>query len=249
MLSDDMFDQLLGEADPVRGNDLAQPDDLAATRIRARVGQRSRRLRLHRMIMMPTVTLAVVGGTAGTYAWVAGDGHGHTRDSTTVDCTASARRGGLIAFDATHEDPVQACRRQWRELFGTATPSQLTACVDGSLQGSIKVYPGGPDQCERHRADRYVGPTAQQRRLAAFRADLTAQFGRRGCTSYPKTRELITRLLAEHRLKGWMTRNLKTADNPNRREGPCAEIGHYDEPRRVIWLVDHDPHDPINYTG
>jgi hypothetical protein len=152
-----------------------------------------------------------------------------------------------VAFDAAQEDPVQACRRLWPKMFGTQAPSQLTTCVDSSRQGSIKVYPGGPEQCQRHHADRYLGPTDQQRRLALFRAD-AAEFGRRGCTSYPNTRELITRLLTKHGLTGWTTRDLTAADDPHPREGSCAEISHYDEPHRIIWLVDHDPHGPINNT-
>ena len=60
-----------------------------------------------------------------------------------VDCVGSSQADGRTSFVAGVDDPIQNCRQVWPEYFGTAAPAQLTACVDGSPQGSIKVYPGG----------------------------------------------------------------------------------------------------------
>ncbi|MBC6458261.1 hypothetical protein [Actinomadura sp. HBU206391] len=248
MLSDEELERRMRHADPTRSTHLADSDGPMATRILAQARRRSQRRRVRLIVAVPLAALAVVSGTAGTYAWVAGDGKGHALDSNTVDCENPARNGaGGIHFDAAQDDPVRACREAWPRFFGAPAPDRLTACVDSSPQGSIKVYPGGRDQCALHRAAPYAGPTDEQRRLARFRVELNDRFAHRGCTSYSETRKLIKALLAEHRLTGWTLRRHMTLSTP-RQEGPCAEVSDYSEPERVIWLVDRPPSESANDT-
>lgn len=246
MLSDEEFDRALRDADPVRGRTDGGFDEAAAASTLSRARRRAGRARTRRLVVMPVVALAVVGATAGTYAWVAGDGRGHALDALSVDCVRSATADATFALDAAREDPVGVCEGAWKEAFGTAPPERLTACVDSSGQGSIKVYPGGREQCARHRADPYRGASAEQRRLAEFRADLRDRFADRGCTSFPATADLIRGLLAEHGLTGWKPRTFRTADEAA--GGPCAEISYYDGKSRTVWLGDRDPGADVNYV-
>ncbi|WUH90902.1 hypothetical protein OG900_12905 [Streptomyces sp. NBC_00433] len=194
---------------------------------------------------MPVVALTVAGVTAGTRAWVAGDGKGHTLDSTAVTCVSGDHSDAGFTFDSVSQDPVRICRQQWQEMFGRPAPGKLTACVDSSAQGSIKVYPGGRDQCGRHRADPYTGPTREQLGLAAFRSDIRARFDGRTCVTYPEFRHVVDRLLAEHGLTGWSSGHFQTAEK--KPEGDCAEISYYDEPKRTIWLGDHEAGTPLTF--
>jgi len=245
MLSDEALDRMLRASDPDPDGRATDPDSPVATGILARVRQRTRRRRRRTWVMVPTVALVVTGATAGTYAWVAGDGQGHTLDSTGLACVSSDGSDASLGFDPSTGDPVDACRERWHELFGQAPPAELTACVDSSRQGSIQVYPGGRDQCRSHRSDPYLGPTQEQLRLSHFRADLRKQFADRTCVPHPEFRKAIGRLLDRHGLTGWTARHFQTADREP--EGPCADVSHYDETERIIWLGDHKAGTPLSW--
>ncbi|MFD3310891.1 hypothetical protein [Streptomyces sp. NPDC058694] len=245
MLSDDVLDRMLRNSDPDPGDAATDPNSPAAERILAQVRRRTRQRRRRTLIMAPVVALVVAGATAGTYAWVAGDGKGHTLDSTGLNCVSSSQSDASIGFDPGTDDPVAACRKAWPEMFGQSAPDALTACVDSSLQGSIEVYPGGKDQCARHRADPYLGPTREQLGLSRLRADLKEHFADRTCIPHPELRKVIGGLYARYGLDGWEARHFQTADKEP--EGPCADISFIDEPERVIWLGDHKDGDPINW--
>ncbi|MEU5703546.1 hypothetical protein [Streptomyces aurantiacus] len=245
MLSDEALDRMLRDSDPDPGERATDPDSPVATRILARVRQSTRRRRRRLLVMVPTVALVVTGATAGTYAWVAGDGRGHTLDSTGLSCVSSADGDAVLNFDPGTDDPVDTCRERWRESFGQAAPTELTACVDSSQQGSITVYPGGRDQCGSHRSDPYLGPTEEQLALSRFRADLKKQFPDRTCIPHPEFRKVIDRLLDRHGLTGWTARHFQTADREP--EGACADVSHYDETDRIIWLGDHRSGTPLTW--
>jgi hypothetical protein len=118
MLSDDELDLMLRGSDPVRGGSaddgggqggrtldsrvadsrVAGPDSPVALRILARVRGRTRRRRRRVLVLVPVVALSVAGVTAGTYAWVAGDGHGHTGNSTVLSCEADSAHGAVTNF-------------------------------------------------------------------------------------------------------------------------------------------------------
>ena len=245
MLSDDEMDRMLRNSDPGFDTPTADPDSAVAVRILARVRRSTRQRRRRLLVLTPVVAVAVAGATAGTYAWVAGDGKGHTLDSTGLMCVASGEADAVVGFDPASDDPVRTCREQWQELFGQTAPDALTACVDSSRQGSVAVYPGGRGECGRHRADPYTGPTREQLHLALFRTDLKAHFADRTCVSYPEFRKVIDGLLAKHRLTGWSSGHFQTADKEP--EGPCAEISYYDEPEKTIWLGDHQDGTPLHW--
>ncbi|MFD5625464.1 hypothetical protein [Streptomyces sp. NPDC127072] len=238
MLSDEALDRMLRDSDPDPDERATDPDSPVATGILARVRRRARERRRRVLVMVPAVALVVTGATAGTYAWVAGDGRGHTLDSTGLSCVGSATGDAVVAFDPGTDDPVKACRQRWPELFGQPAPAELTACVDSSRQGSINVYPGGRDQCRSHRSDPYLGPTEEQLRLSRFRADLEEQFADRTCVPYPELRRAVTRLVDRHGLTGWTARHAQSAEREP--EGACAEVSHYGETGRVVWLSDHE---------
>lgn len=259
MLNDDELDRMLRSSDPVRGGagggqagapggggPATDPDAPAAVRILARARGRARRRRRRILVLAPVVALTVAGVTAGTYAWVAGDGKGHTLDSKGLVCRGSSQSDAGIHFEVGTDDPVRRCRQQWQGLFGHPAPSALTACVDSSSQGSIVVFPGGREVCGRHRADPYTGPTQEQLHLSAFRADLKSAFAGRTCVPYSEFRQVVARLLTAHALTGWKSRHSQTADKEP--EGACAEIDYYDEPSRTIWLTDHLAGTPIAWT-
>ncbi|MEU4616843.1 hypothetical protein [Streptomyces umbrinus] len=245
MLSDDVLDRMLRNSDPAPGDSATDPNSPAAERILAQVRRRTRQRRRRTLILAPVVALVVAGATAGTYAWVAGDGKGHTLDSTGLVCVGPDQGDAIVGFDPGADDPVAVCRRQWPEMFGQPVPDALTACVDSSQQGSIKVYPGGKDQCASHRADPYLGPTREQLGLSRLRADLREHFADRTCIPHPELRKVIGGLFARHGLDGWKAAHFQTADKEP--EGPCADIGFIDEPERVIWLGDHQDGAPINW--
>lgn len=245
MLSDDELDRMLRAGDPGPGGSVTDPDSPTAARVLARVRRRVRQRRNRMLVLAPVVALTVAGATAGTYAWVAGDGKGHTLDSTGLTCVGPDRGDAVVNFDPATEAPVRKCRQQWQEMFGEPAPDTLTACVDSSQQGSIAVYPGGRDQCGRHRADPYLGPTREQLQLALLRTDIKAHFAERTCVSYPEFRKVVARLLAKHDLTGWSSKHFQTADKEP--EGACAEISYYDEPDRTIWLGDHKAGTPISW--
>ncbi|WP_405864718.1 hypothetical protein [Streptomyces sp. NBC_00005] len=244
MLSDDELTRKLRDNDPNPAPTTTDPQSPIADRILATVRQRTRRRRRRAMVLAPAVALVVAGATAGTYAWVAGDGKGHTLDSTGLTCVGSKNADAVIDFDPVSDDPVKACRGMWKDAFGTPAPDTLTACVDSSRQGSIQVYPGGREQCARHHADPYRGPTREQLNLAHFRTELRTKFAKRTCVSYTEFRKVTNKLLAEYDLTKWSTGHFQTADKEP--EGACAEIVYYDEPARKIWLGDANAGDPIN---
>jgi len=245
MLSDDELDRMLRAGDPGPAGSATDPDSPTAARILARVRRSARQRRRRVLVLAPAVALTVAGVTAGTYAWVAGDGKGHTLDSTGLTCDGPDRGDAVVGFDPGTDDPVRECRQRWPELFGRPAPGTLTACVDSSRQGSIVVYAGGRDQCARHRADPYLGPTREQLGLAHFRTDLKAHFAERTCVPYPEFRKVVGQLLAKHDLTGWKSGHFQTADKEP--EGACAEISYYDEPAKTIWLGDHKAGDPITW--
>ncbi|MFJ2264147.1 hypothetical protein ACIOKD_38690 [Streptomyces sp. NPDC087844] len=245
MLSDEALDRMLHDSDPDPGERATDPDSPVATSVLARVRQRARRRRRRALVMVPTVALVVTGATAGTYAWVAGDGRGHTLDSTGLSCVSSDNGDAVMNFDPGTDDPVATCRVRWPELFGQAAPAELTACVDSSRQGSVNVYPGGRDQCRSHRSDPYLGPTEEQLRFSRFRADLKKEFADRTCVPHPEFRKVVGRLLDRHGLQGWTARHFQTADREP--EGPCADVGFYDETERIIWLGDHKAGTPLSW--
>jgi hypothetical protein len=245
MLSDDALDRMLRDSDPGFDGPAADPRSTAAGQILARVRRRARQRRKRLLAATPAVALAMAGATAATYAWVAGDGHGHTLDSTGLTCVRSDRTDAVVTFDPATEDPVRTCRQQWQDMFGQPAPDTLTACVDSSQQGSIVVYPAGRGTCGRHHADPYTGPTPEQLRLALLRTGLKTQFSERTCIPYPEFTKAISRLLATHDLTGWTSRHSQSADKEP--EGPCAEISYYDEPNRTIWLTDHTADTPMNW--
>ncbi|MFD4562776.1 hypothetical protein ACFWP5_52210 [Streptomyces sp. NPDC058469] len=90
MLSDDELDRMLRNSDPGPGGSATDPDSPTAARILARVRRSARQRRRRIVILAPAVALTVAGVTAGTYAWVAGDGRGHTLDSTGLTCDGPA---------------------------------------------------------------------------------------------------------------------------------------------------------------
>ncbi|WP_328499942.1 hypothetical protein OG828_02395 [Streptomyces sp. NBC_00457] len=243
MLSDDELVRMLRTRDPQPDPSETDPDSPLADRILARVRERTRRRRKRTMVVVPVVALALVGGTAATYAWVAGDGEGHTLDSNGLTCVGSDQSDAVTGFDPGADDPIKVCRQLWQESFGRPAPETLTACVESSEQGSIEVYPGGRDQCARHRADPYRGPTREQVNLAHFRTDLKERVAERDCVSYPEFRDVVSELLAKHRLTGWSAGHFQTGDKEP--EGPCAEVSYFDEPERKIWLGDAKAGDPI----
>lgn len=245
MLSDDELDRRLRDSDPRPGEAATDPDSPAATRILARVRRNARRRRRRTLILVPVLALTVAGVTGGTYAWVAGDGEGHTLASTGLTCHGPDQGDAIVTFDPGTENPVRKCRQRWQEMFGEPAPSTLTACVDSSQQGSIVVYAGGREQCGRHHADPYLGPTREQLGLSHFRTDIKAHFAGRTCIPYPEFRKVVRQLLAEHGLTGWKSGHFQTADKEP--EGPCAEISYYDEPEKTIWLGDHKAGDPITW--
>jgi hypothetical protein len=250
MLSDDELDRMLRGSDPVgsgRRGGLADPDGPAALGILAQARRRWRRRRVRRMVLAPAVVVVVAGATAGTQAWIAGDGEGHSLDSVGLACNhPSEPWDARVDFDVLSETPVEACQRQWQEMFGVPAPTPLIACVDSGEEGAIEVYQGGPEECARNRSDVYAGPTSEQLRLGQFRAALADRFAGETCVSYPELRSAIGELLAEHDLAGWRARNSQTADGPYP-EGPCAEVSDYDEPQRTVWLVGHRAGDPISW--
>lgn len=243
MLTDEELDRMLRGSDPVNRANLADPDDPAALGVLAQVRRRLRRRQVRRVALVPAVVVALAGATAGTHAWIAGDGEGHGLDTTAVDCLQSEKRDAHVGFDILSETPVEACQRQWQEMFGEPAPSPLVACVDSSRQGSIQVHQGGPEECARHRSDPYAGPTTEQLRFARFRDDLPDRLAGQTCVSYPEMRAAISELLAEHDLTGWTSRKFQTADP--RPEGPCAAVSYYDERDRTVWLENHNPADPM----
>lgn len=241
MLSDEELVRMLRVRDPLSDRSATDPDSPAADRVLSRVRQRTRRRRRRTMVLIPAVALALAGGTAATHGWMAGDGSGHTLDSTALDCVDPEQGDVGTGFDPVTDDPIETCRRTWRQHFGRPAPETLTACVDSSRQGSIKVYPGGRDQCARHRSDPYRGPTREQLDLARLRSDLKERFAGRTCVPYHEFRGVLGELLAEHGLSGWSAGHFQTAEKAP--EGPCAEIYYYDEPARTIWLGDNTPGD------
>lgn len=243
MLSDDELTRTLRDSDPCPAPAATDPKSAVADRILVQVLQRTRRGRRRTMVLAPAVAVALAGATAGTYAWVAGDGNGHSLDSTGLTCAASKNADAVIGFDPITDNPVRSCRGHWAEAFGKPAPEMLTACVDGSQQGSIQVYPGGPDQCARHRADPYRGPANEQVNLAQFRTELKKKFAKRTCVSYTEFRNVTNQLLTEHDLANWSTGQFQTVNKEP--AGACAEIVYYDEPARKIWLGDHRAGDPI----
>jgi hypothetical protein len=258
MLSDDELDLMLRNSDPVQDGGahdgraldgraldgrVAGPDSPAALRILARVRRSTRRRRRRVLVLVPVVALSVAGVTAGTYAWVAGDGHGHALDSTALSCEADSAHGAVTNFDPGTDDPVRTCRALWQSVFDVPAPTALTPCVDSSSQGSIVVYPGGRDVCARHRSDPYTGPTQEQLRFAHFRTDIKAHFAGRTCVPYAEFKEVTVALLTENDLTGWTTRDFQTAEKEP--EGPCAEVGFYDEPGRTVYVGGHEPGTPM----
>ncbi|WP_407566190.1 hypothetical protein [Streptomyces sp. 184] len=245
MLSDDELDRMLRDSDPHPASTATatatDPESPTAVRILARVRRRTRRQRRFRVIV-PVVALAVVGATAGTYAWVAGDGQGHTLDSSGLNCVGSSSSDAVMNFNPVTQDPVRECRSNWEETFGKPAPAELTACVDSSQQGSIKVYPGGREQCARHRADVYRGPTGTQLALGRFRTDIEAHFAGRTCVTYPELRKGIDKFLTKHGLHEWSTR-LHSSGNES--ADACAEVVYYDEPERTVYIWNHEDGDPI----
>lgn len=242
MPTDDELDRMLRESDPAHDGPMTDPDSPTAVGVLARVRRRTRQRRKRILVLAPAVALAVAGATAGTYAWVGGDGKGHTFDSTTLSCRPNSQRDNVVNFDPRTDDPVRTCRREWRS-FGVPAPSALIACVDSSSQGAIIVFPGGRDECERHRADPYVGPTQEQLRFAQFRADIKAHFAGRTCVPYPEFKNAVAQLLSANSLTNWKTSHLQTVEKEP--EGACAEISSYDEPNRTVDLVDHGAGDPM----
>jgi hypothetical protein len=248
MLSDDELDRMLRGSDPVRGGrrlGLADPGGPAGLRVLTAVRRRVRRSRIGRMAVVPAVAVALVGATAATQAWIAGDGEGHALESIGVTCNHPSEPWDAgVHFDILSETPVEACERQWQEMFGTPAPSPLVACVD-SVGHRIEVYQGGPEQCARNRSDLYAGPTAEQLRLARFRADLEGRFAGETCVPYPELRAAIVELLAERDLTGWTVEHVQTAEPAS--EESCVQIGYYDEPNRTVVVEDTDPGDPMRW--
>jgi hypothetical protein len=249
MLSDDDLDRMLRGSDPVGSGRLAglpDPDDPPAVRMLARARRRLRRQRVRRMALVPAVAVALAGATAWTQAWIAGDGEGHALDSIGLNCNhPSEQWDASVDFDVLSETPVEACQRQWQEMFGVPPPSPLVACVDSGVTGSIEVYRGGPEECARHRSDPYAGPTDEQLRLGQFRSDLADRFAIETCVSYPEFRAVIIELLAEHDLTGWTTEPFQTADGPPASEEPCVDVSYYDEPARTVVIGAHVAGDPM----
>lgn len=245
MTIDDDLARALRAANPARADDHADPHSAAADQILASaIGQRDRRPRRSRLapsrprvgVALVAVGLVAVPAATATYAWIASWG-GHAGTSNALSCVASNNTDGQLVFDIRSGSPIEACRRAWPSFHGTSPPQKLTACVDRSRQGSIKVYPGSRAVCQEHDATPYRGPTPEQRRLADFRDDLEATLPRHGCVSYPDLQRTVEATLAKHRLQGWRIEDYQNTDVPHR-EGGCADVSFIDEPKRTVVLVD-----------
>lgn len=240
---DDNLERLLCDANPVPGHDLADSYSAAADKIlAAAIGQTRRNDNARRLVPRQPRLIAAVAAlalaaiaTAATYSWVV-SWHGHAGTSDTVDCVFSDQADAHIALDARTENPVEACRRAWPRLFGASAPESLTACVDGSPQGSIQVYQGRPGVCEANNASTYRGATAEQQRLVDFRDNLAAQLPEHGCVSYRTLERIVERTLAEHSLHGWSITNYKNTDVAPR-TGRCANVAFIDESKQNIVLI------------
>jgi len=233
---DDDLARLLRAADPARGADQPDPDEPAAQRVLA-AAKRSRyrpTKRPGRRRLVVACALIAVATTAASYQLLF-DWDGRAGDSNGVDCVASGQAEGRAPFVAGVDDPVRSCRQVWPEHFGTAAPTELTACVDGSRQGSIKVYPGGRGVCAAHDATPYRGPTAEQLRLVGFRRELAALARTASCVSYAQLRQATDTALTRHRLDGWRIVDYANTDRPARRDG-CASL-YVDEPRHELVLA------------
>src|SRR5882724_7358458 len=99
MLTDEELDRMLRESDPVRDTTVVSPDAPAGIQVLARARQRTRRRRTRRLVAVPCVAAALLGATAATYGWVAGDGKGHSLESTAVDCHLSSMHDLVMNFD------------------------------------------------------------------------------------------------------------------------------------------------------
>jgi hypothetical protein len=243
-IDDDLL-PLLREANPVLADDLADPHSTAANQIlAAAMDQTARRLlrpsrvalRRPRIIgAVAALALVALIATAATYTLVV-NWNRHAGTSSALDCVASDQADAHITFDPRADNPVEACRRAWPHLFGTPAPGSLTACVDGSPQGSIKVYLGDIGVCQANGASSYGGATPEQRRLADFRDDLTAQLPEHGCIPYDALQHTVEATLAKHRLQGWSITPYENTGVPTR-TGGCANVAFIDEPKRMIVLI------------
>lgn len=234
---DDDLARMVRAADPARAADLPDPDQAAAQRLlaTAKTPGRQPTRRPGRRQLIGACALIAVATTAASYQ-ILFDWDGRAGDPNAVVCEAPDRQaGGQTPFVAGVDDPIQSCRRVWPEYFGTAAPTQLTACVDGSRQGSIKVYPGGRGVCETHDATPYRGPSAEQLRLVDFRRELTALARAERCLSYSQLRQATDRALARHRLDSWRIVDYYNTDKPARHDG-CTSL-YIDEPKHELVLA------------
>lgn len=227
MPADDVIDQMLRDADPLRDVVIPDADSMPARRVLA-AAKRHRARNVRRVALVAVAAVVAIG------AGVAARGDGHPRTSSQVVCVFSPLADGVMNFDVRTDDPVRVCAAHWHE-FGTPrhpapVPDRLTACVEGSAEGSIKVYAGGPDVCEAHGAVGYVGPTDEQRRFADFLEEGKALQENAGgpCMSPDRLHDAVRQLLAKHRLVGW------TFGRPNGPEPKCMAVVGFSEPKRLV---------------
>jgi hypothetical protein len=223
----DVIDEMLRDADPLRDTTLPDADSLSARR--ALTAAKRSKTRIVRRVAFVAVAAAVAIG-AGVIT--RGDGHPGTSDQ--VVCVASAMADGIEHFDVRTDDPVRVCSEHWGEIVDPMhpqpVPDRLTACVDSSNEGSIKVYPGGPEVCDAHGAVRYLGPTDEQRRFADFLEEGKALREENGdrCISAQQLHAAVRELLAKHHLAGW------TFGRPLGPEPMCTAVVGFNEPERMV---------------
>jgi hypothetical protein len=219
----DVIDDLIRAADPLRDRELPAPGSDEARRAHRTATRQPVRV-LRRAVAVGIAAVVGVGAAVGATR----DGHPGT--SIQVVCSASPVSDAVVGFDVRTDDPVQVCARRWTEFFHEPAPARLSACVDSSAQGSIKVYPGGTNVCADRHADPYTGPTETQRRFAAFldeAQDLRDRTGDR-CLTLEQLRTVVDGLLATHRLTGW------TYGRPDSPEPSCATVVGFNEPEKMI---------------
>lgn len=236
--SDEGFETLLRGADPVRTEALPDPEGPVAQRVRARAFQRSRRVRMRRLMVIPAVSALVVGGvTAGALAVL---GEGEVSNSQSIECIGDdGLQGTVVANNVTSHGPEESCA----EMGDLPEADELTACAPRDGQGVVRVYEGGPEVCEEHGEVAYAGPTDEQRRLGEFRLALRERIGQ-VCPSIEEAKAAINETLDAHQLTGWTITEggfqefpqFTSMEGYGERPDPsaCFTLGFVEEDRLVV---------------
>ena len=128
----------------------------------------------------------------------------------------------VVSISTQKKTAIDECWRMWRagQFSPTPTPARLIACV--LEDGSLGVFPGGPESCARVRADRAPDDVRAAPELVKLSDNIAAAWLGQKCVPPDRARQLARKALDDAGLPDWPV--VGPLSEPFNEAKPCATL-------------------------